>query len=191
MQNRQLNISLYLCTILPFVPALESWWNLWDIFTRHFLRENVKSSPLRPQANFSCLISITVPIKTISHTLCKQLEVSDFFSNLQLKDLLQNVLAQAFLGNAHSFKLFVSESQQSTTWMQKAKRKLTQGFPSTQIFSLWQGNLLQKKNSQPWNTLVWEAVVSSVRCFWLLEISVPLLPFLFHFLYCIGALSDI
>lgn len=46
--------------------------------------------------------------------LCKQLEVSDFFSHLQLKDLLQNVLSQAFLGNAHSFKLFVSKSQQST-----------------------------------------------------------------------------
>lgn len=51
--------------------------------------------------------------RALCRGLCKQLEVSDFFSHLQLKDLLQNVLSQAFLGNAHSFKLFVSKSQQS------------------------------------------------------------------------------
>lgn len=43
MQNRQLNISVYLCIILPFVPNLESMWNLWGIFTHHFLLQNVKS----------------------------------------------------------------------------------------------------------------------------------------------------
>lgn len=121
---------------------------IYETFSRIISCRRTSSHLLCPQANFSYLISVTVHTKIIFHTLCKQLEVSDFFSHLQLKDLLQNVLSQALLGNAHSFKLFVSKSQQSTAWMQKPKRIITQGFPLVQ-----QAHpdtiICYRKNSQP------------------------------------------
>lgn len=128
--TKQAAKHLYLFIYALFYLLFPPWkaCGIYETFSRIISCRRTSNHLLCPQANFSYLISVTVHIKIIFHTLCKQLEVSDFLSHLQLKDLLQNVLSQAFLGNAHSFKLFVSKSQQSTAWMQKPKRKITQGF---------------------------------------------------------------
>lgn len=147
MQNRQLSISIIYALFYLLFPTWKAC-GIYKTFSHAFACERTSSHLLCPQANFFYLISITVHIKITFHTLCKQLEVSDFFPHLQLKDLLQNVLSQAFLGNAHSFKLFVSKSQQSTAWMQKSKRKISQGFPLVQ-YSHSDRLICYRKNSQP------------------------------------------
>lgn len=121
--------ELFVCALFYLLFPTWEARGIYEAFSRIISCCRMSSHLLSPQANFSYLISRAAHTEIIFHTLCKQLEVSDFFSHLQLKDLLQNVLSQAFLGNAHSFKLFVSKSQQSTTWMQKSERKITQGFP--------------------------------------------------------------
>lgn len=47
-------------------------------------------------------------------TLCEELQVSDFFSHLQLEHLLQDVLSLVLLEDPHAFKLLVCESQQGS-----------------------------------------------------------------------------